>query len=318
MKAKIAIALVLATIGCKQRSGAGTILASSTAQAAPSGVPGLNDLITASNQSVAQGATDTRFVPTPLIRQSQNFTCGVVALQSVLMFWGNEIREGQLAVTLQTTAADGTSYLQMVKLLDRLTDPSTFDKNWAAVKAVLSPAEAQEAAGLVDTTPSTKQKKKKLLQAVNGAYTYTLRPGTEHVDADGNTLSDSDQTQIPKDGMSVQDLEAAIQRGHPTIVLIQGWLDTPTTDVKKLSTDYIDGHFVVAIGYDQTNFYFMDPSTTGNYTFIPRDEFVVRWHDSDDDISRMGQIPKNWMRHFGLEIWKDQPSFALDAITKIL
>ncbi len=27
----------------------------------------------------------------------------------------------------------------------------------------------------------------------------------------------------------------------------------------------------------------MDPSTSGNYAYIPRDEFAARWHDVDEE-----------------------------------
>jgi len=47
------------------------------------------------------------------------------------------------------------------------------------------------------------------------------------------------------------------------------------------SQDWEDGHYVVGIGYDSNNIYFMDPATMGNYTYIPVDEFLARWHDKD-------------------------------------
>ena len=36
---------------------------------------------------------------------------------------------------------------------------------------------------------------------------------------------------------------------------------------------------MVLIGYDDENLYFMDPSTGRHYAYIPRGEFVDRWHD---------------------------------------
>jgi uncharacterized protein YvpB len=43
----------------------------------------------------------------------------------------------------------------------------------------------------------------------------------------------------------------------------------------------LDGHFIVAIGYDDQNFYFEDPSLAGRRGFIPIAEFDQRWHEDD-------------------------------------
>ena len=45
------------------------------------------------------------------------------------------------------------------------------------------------------------------------------------------------------------------------------------------ATDWSDGHYAVLIGYDNANLFFMDPSTSGKYAFIPREELAERWHD---------------------------------------
>jgi predicted double-glycine peptidase len=81
-------------------------------------------------------------------------------------------------------------------------------------------------------------------------------------------------------GVDLVDLEHAVDRGEPTIVAVQAWQSVAT--VKKLKpweTDWDDGHYLVVIGYDSDNLYFMDPSTEDHYTYIPRDEFMRRWHD---------------------------------------
>jgi predicted double-glycine peptidase len=80
-----------------------------------------------------------------------------------------------------------------------------------------------------------------------------------------------------KTGMTLQNLKGLIDRKKPVICLIQAWPD------KKVNykTDWEDGHYVVAIGYDANDFYFMDPSTLGYYTYIPIKEFLDRWHDTD-------------------------------------
>lgn len=77
---------------------------------------------------------------------------------------------------------------------------------------------------------------------------------------------------------SIRKLEELLDQKQPVIVLIQAWSEKATIDYSK---DWEDGHYVVAIGYDANNIYFMDPSTLGHYTYIPVQEFEARWHDKD-------------------------------------
>ena len=80
--------------------------------------------------------------------------------------------------------------------------------------------------------------------------------------------------------VGVADLERAVDRGEPPIVDIQAWQDVQRlADLKPWQTDWNDGHYVVLVGYDARNFFFMDPSTHGTYAFIPRGELEARWHD---------------------------------------
>ena len=81
-------------------------------------------------------------------------------------------------------------------------------------------------------------------------------------------------------GARLEQLEQAVDRGEPAIVNIQAWQAVPRAkDLKAWATDWIDGHYVVLIGYDRGNFYFMDPSTQGHYTYVPRGQLSDRWHD---------------------------------------
>lgn len=81
-----------------------------------------------------------------------------------------------------------------------------------------------------------------------------------------------------KTNATFADLKHYLDLKKPVIILIQAWTDQSVVDWKN---DWIDGHYVVAIGYDQNNVYFMDPSTLGNYAYIPKPEFMDRWHDID-------------------------------------
>jgi predicted double-glycine peptidase len=79
---------------------------------------------------------------------------------------------------------------------------------------------------------------------------------------------------------SVDDLQASLDGGDPTIVDLEAWQAVKRKqDMKPWATDWIDGHYVVLVGSDAHNFFFMDPSTTGHYAYIPKSQFADRWHD---------------------------------------
>ena len=104
--------------------------------------------------------------------------------------------------------------------------------------------------------------------------------------------------------MPVSRLEDLIDHGQPVIVAMQAWPGKPA-DLGR-SWDY--GHYVVVIGYDDRNFYFMDPSTLGNYTFLPREEFVSRWHDVDSS----GKLV-----HLGIVVRKAKPVYDADEVKRL-
>jgi hypothetical protein len=87
---------------------------------------------------------------------------------------------------------------------------------------------------------------------------------------------------------------------------LQAWPTSPV-DYRE---DWDDGHWAVAVGYDSENLYFMDPSTLGNYTFIPVREFLERWHDADMD----GETE---LRHFMLILSKEKAVYDPEAILKM-
>lgn len=91
------------------------------------------------------------------------------------------------------------------------------------------------------------------------------------------------QAEYRADGASaveLADLERAVDRGDPPIVGIQAWQEVKSaSDLRPWSADWDDGHYVVLIAHDSQNLFFMDPSTAGHYTYIPRADFPERWHD---------------------------------------
>ena len=54
--------------------------------------------------------------------------------------------------------------------------------------------------------------------------------------------------------MSYDDLEGFIDKKKPVICLIQAWNGDSDYDYSK---DWEDGHYVIAIGYDKNNIYFI-------------------------------------------------------------
>jgi predicted double-glycine peptidase len=105
--------------------------------------------------------------------------------------------------------------------------------------------------------------------------------------------------------MTVDQLKAFIDAQTPVLLLIQAWPEKPV----DWSQDWKDGHYVVAIGYDEDNIYFMDPATIGNYTYIPVDEFLSRWHDEDR--------PGVKLINFGIVIDGKEPVYDPDQIKSL-
>lgn len=105
-----------------------------------------------------------------------------------------------------------------------------------------------------------------------------------------------------REDMTLEELCAAIDEGKPVICCIQAWYG-------ESGYDYTDewecGHYVIAIGYDEENIYFMDPSTLGNYTYIEREEFLTRWHDSANGVI---------CNHMGIVITNPNPVFSADQV----
>lgn len=94
--------------------------------------------------------------------------------------------------------------------------------------------------------------------------------------------------------MTLRELKNHIDHSEPVLLAIQAWADTPNSYLAQTNED---GHYVVAIGYDNKNIYLMDPSTLGHYTYIPTEEFLLRWHDYD---SYSGQV----LNRFGMVLIK--------------
>jgi len=83
-----------------------------------------------------------------------------------------------------------------------------------------------------------------------------------------------------REGLGLEDLEAALLKGVTVIVDLQAWR---AAESKPWTELWDDGHYMVLLGMDRGNLYFEDPSLLGSRGFIPRQEFLDRWHDYEGD-----------------------------------
>lgn len=83
-----------------------------------------------------------------------------------------------------------------------------------------------------------------------------------------------------KYGVSVKELKGFLDQGRPVIMAIQAW---PSKKAPKDWEDNNDeGHYVIAIGYDDDQIIFEDPASIER-TFLTVEQLDRRWHDTDLD-----------------------------------
>jgi len=82
--------------------------------------------------------------------------------------------------------------------------------------------------------------------------------------------------------MTIDQLKKAIDAKHPTLLVLQAWSEKKKVDWEN---DWVDGHYVVAIGYDKRHIYFEDPSSVLR-TYLSFSELEKRWHDVGADGKR--------------------------------
>ena len=101
--------------------------------------------------------------------------------------------------------------------------------------------------------------------------------------------------------VSPQQLRGYIDLGYPTIICLQAYRDFK----RPYDTDWDDGHYVVAIGYDGDKIIFEDPSDF-HRTWLTDSELMERWHDRDQGrdvygwgctITTQGEYQPNLMEH---------------------
>ena len=92
-------------------------------------------------------------------------------------------------------------------------------------------------------------------------------------------------------GMRDRDLLDALHERRPVIMMIQAWADNPP---KSYGDNWVDGHWLVAIGYDAKGVYFEDPSLYNVRGFLTYQQLDDRWHDiegkDDHHVERYGAV----------------------------
>lgn len=93
--------------------------------------------------------------------------------------------------------------------------------------------------------------------------------------------------------MSEQQLRDQIDKGFPVLVAVQAWGKGETAGTGRSVTDWArrkdDGHWLVALGFDDMVFYFEDPAIFGIGS-IRRDSMPFRWHDYDGKGNRLEHL----------------------------
>lgn len=75
--------------------------------------------------------------------------------------------------------------------------------------------------------------------------------------------------------LTIEQLKSLLDKKIPVICAIQAYGEEEDYDEPK------NGHYVIAVGHDEDNIYFEDPSMRMSRGYIPIDEFMRRWHDKE-------------------------------------
>jgi uncharacterized protein len=102
-----------------------------------------------------------------------------------------------------------------------------------------------------------------------------------------------------KENTTLDDLRENINKRIPTMVAIQAWLDEyPPQD---WNNNWEDGHWVIAIGMDDKNIYFEDPSLLGSRGWMTQTDFLARWHDYTGDSPCCDPEDRKWV-HLSISV----------------
>lgn len=97
--------------------------------------------------------------------------------------------------------------------------------------------------------------------------------------------------------MTVEDVRLYILKKNPVLLLLQAW---PLKKKVDYSSNWTDGHWAVAIGFDEHRIFFEDPLSIKR-TYLTRSELITRWHDFVSN--------KKIYHYFGIAVYGKKPSF---------
>lgn len=245
---------------------------------------------------------DVVFNPVPLIAQSRAHTCGAASLLSVLAYYGDNFRESQLEKSLKTSFEGGTSHHEMKKfVLEVLNHPQKKHE------ALESDGNGEGPSVVADEESSPEDE----------PYEIEVFPGSDLEKTSLTLREDLGEVFVPKNGMTLIQLESYLRRKKPVIIALQAWRDE-SQEKESWENIWNSGHYVVVVGFDKDNFYFMDPWFKGSWNYLPKRELVSRWHDVDGNPGPDGAIVEE-VRHLALVISRNyQPfNFFMNPIPKM-
>eukprot|EP01113_Clastostelium_recurvatum_P033415 TRINITY_DN4406_c0_g2_i1.p1 TRINITY_DN4406_c0_g2~~TRINITY_DN4406_c0_g2_i1.p1 ORF type:complete len:285 (-),score=61.06 TRINITY_DN4406_c0_g2_i1:63-917(-) len=239
-----------------------------------------------------------RFIRVPLCRQSRGYTCGVAALQSILQYYGDEYNESTLEEEVGCMPEYGTPYQNMIQFAESLGYEAAVHKEMT-LHQLLSEVDAgrpvfvclQAWADLDDGVPWSERWEDGHWTLVIGYDEGVDKIRKSNGDEDGNS-----KETVPSLQQIVSVLQSTTSSSLPPPSPSQHDDDGPSSPNNDTRDDIND-----------SNIYFMDPSSTGTYTFIPVGEFLSRWHDYERDGNRLV--------HFGFTLTKDKVTYDKDIIT---
>lgn len=100
--------------------------------------------------------------------------------------------------------------------------------------------------------------------------------------------------------MTIDDVIASIDRGHPVILLLHAW-ENKVEDYAKYRGI---GHWVAAIGYDKSKIIFEDPYAFSR-AYLTHSELMTRWHANEG---------KTHLVNHGIVITNKKPAYKPDRI----
>jgi predicted double-glycine peptidase/cell fate (sporulation/competence/biofilm development) regulator YmcA (YheA/YmcA/DUF963 family) len=111
--------------------------------------------------------------------------------------------------------------------------------------------------------------------------------------------------QVDMREMTIEEVKQYLDKYIPVVLDIQAWSDTENVDY---ANDWIDGHYVVAHGYDSNYVYFDDPSSVG-LAGMTYEDLEIRWHDVDGN--------GNQLQHLGIAIFGKEPDYSQTKMVEI-